>query len=530
MPPRSSRRGRAVVAAALFMAMLALGGWWAGRELVTEAPARPPSVSGARLFDQVTAMVAQRYVDSLGEQALYDKAVAGMLKELQDPYTAVLGEDRLRRLSEQMSGTYAGIGLQFDMRDGWPVVVEVIPGSPSERAGILAGDRIMRVGGESPERWTRDEVTRALRGPQGSTVKFTVERGGQPLPFALVRDKVHLTAIHRVALFPNGVGYVDVNVFSAQTASELSAAIDSVVRLGARALVLDLRGNPGGLLEQGVAVAELFLDEGETIVQLRGRPGAPPQQYTDSAPQRWPTMPLAVLVDRASASSSEIVAGALQDHDRALVVGVASYGKGSAQNVYPLANGGALRITVARWYTPLGRGIDRPPQTPAEDEAPTEEDVTGPDTIRPTFRTEAGRTVLGGGGITPDIVVGDTATPLAVQALARAMGRRLRDYRDALARQAQLARRSLRSPEDPVTPAMLDAVFADLTRRGVAPPRPVFDEAAPWISRSLGYEMIRVAYGADAEFQRRAKDDAMLGQALARLGTAKRPQDVFTPR
>jgi len=530
MPPRPPRRGRAAAAAGLFVALLGLGGWWAGRDLVVEAPVRPPSVSGARLFDQVTAMVAQRYVDSLDDQALYDKAVAGMLKELQDPYTAVLGEDRLRRLSEQMSGTYAGIGLQFDMRDGWPVVVEVIAGSPSERAGVLAGDRIIRVGGESPERWTRDEVTRALRGPSGSTARFTVERGGQQLPFALVRDKVHLTAIHRVALFPNGVGYVDVNVFSAQTASELSAAIDSVVRRGARSLVLDLRGNPGGLLEQGVAVAELFLDAGDAIVQLRGRPGAPPQLYTDSAPQRWPTMPLAVLVDRASASSSEIVAGALQDHDRALVVGVASYGKGSAQNVYPLTSGGALRITVARWYTPLGRGIDRPPETSADDEGQIEEDVTGPDTIRPTFRTEAGRTVLGGGGITPDIVVGDTATPVAVQALARGMGRHLREYRDALARQAQLARRSLRSPEDPVTPAMLDAVFADLTRRGVAPPRPVFDEAAPWISRSLGYEMTRVAYGADAEFQRRAKDDAMLGHALARLGTAKRPQDVFSPR
>jgi carboxyl-terminal processing protease len=410
------------------------------------------------------------------------------------------------------------------------MVVEVITGSPSERSGVLAGDRLIRIGSESPERWTRDEVTRALRGPPGSTVTFTVERGGQQLPFSMVRDRVHLTAIQRVALFPNGVGYVDVNVFSAQTATELGMAIDSVVRLGARALVMDLRGNPGGLLEQGVAVAELFLDAGQDIVQLRGRPGTPPQLFTDTVPQRWPTMPLAVLVDRASASSSEIVAGALQDHDRALIVGVTSYGKGSAQNVYPLTNGGALRLTVARWYTPLGRGIDRPPERSREDMGRTEDDVTGPDTIRPTFRTEAGRTVLGGGGITPDILVGDTATPVAVQALARAMGRHLRDYRDVLARQAQQVRRALRTPDDPVTPPMLDAVFADLSRRGVAPPRPVFDEAAPWVSRSLGYEMTRVAFGPEAEFQRRAKDDAVLGQALARLGAAKRPQDVFGAR
>lgn len=179
-----------------------------------------------------------------------------------------------------------------------------------------------------------------------------------------------------------------------------------------------------GLLEQGVAVAELFLDRGQNIVQLRGRPGTPSQSYTDSVPQRWPTLPLAVLLDRFERECVEIVAGALQDHDRAIVLGMTSFGKGSAQNVYPLSSGGALRLTIARWYTPLGRGINRAPAVDADGEPELDTGlVTLPDTVKPRYRTDAGRTVFGGGGITPDIVVGDTVLPIPVQALARAMGR-----------------------------------------------------------------------------------------------------------
>jgi carboxyl-terminal processing protease len=526
-PRAPRRRARAVFAAVVFVGLLSLGGWWAGRDLSAAAQPTKAPLGGARLFDQVVAAVAQKFVDSLDASAIYDKAVSGMLRELDDPYTTFLAEDRLRRLNEQISGTYAGVGLQVDIRDRWPIVIEPVLGGPSERAGVIAGDRIVQVGKESTRGWSRDETSRALRGPPGSTVTFTIERGDQRIGFTLVRDKVHLRAVQRVALLPNAVGYVDVNVFSAQTASELRTAVDSVVRLGARSLVLDLRGNPGGLLEQGVAVAELFLDRGQSIVQLRGRPGSPPQVYTDSQPQRWPTLPLAVLVDRASASASEIVAGALQDHDRAIVVGVTSFGKGSAQNVYPLSSGGALRLTIARWYTPMGRSINRPAPGNADDPADAEDGVSLPDTIRPRFRTDAGRTVFGGGGITPDVVVGDTVTPLPVQALARAMGRNLGAYRDALSRQGQMQRGVMRTPGDPVTPAMLDALYKDLVKREVAPPRAVFDSASPWIARTLGYELVRVTFGSDSEFLRRTQDDGVLQRASQILQSARTPRDVF---
>ena len=526
-PTASRRRSRAIAAAVLFVGLLSLGGWWSGRDLTAATRQAPAPLGGARLFDQVVAAVTQKYVDSLDGSVIYDKAVAGLLRELKDPYTSYLAEDRLRRLNEQISGTYAGVGLQIDIRDGWPVVIEPIVGGPSERAGVLVGDRLVLVGKESTEGWSRDETSKAMRGPPGSSVTFTVERGESRVNFTLLRDKVHLRAVQRAQLLQNGVGYVDVNVFSAQTAAELSAAVDSVVKLGARSLIMDLRGNPGGLLEQGVAVAELFLDRGQSIVQLRARPGSQPQVFTDSQPQRWPTLPLAVLVDRASASASEIVAGALQDHDRALVLGVTSFGKGSAQNVYPLSSGGALRLTIARWYTPVGRSINRPAPRDREAEIDDRADVL-PDTIRPRFRTDAGRTVFGGGGITPDVITGDTTTPLQVQSLARAMGKNAGAYRDALAKQAQAQKRTMNGPGDLVTPAMLDALYVALVGRGVAPPRPVFDSAAPWISRSLGYEMTRVAFGADADFLRRTQDDSVLQRAMALLQVARSPREVFS--
>lgn len=526
-PQHARRRSRAIAAGIAFMALLSLGGWWAGRDDAVGAPVVQAPLGGARLFDQVVAAVSQKFVDSLDGSVIYDKAVAGLLHELKDPYTTYLTDERLRRLNEQISGTYAGVGLQFDIRDSWPVVLEPIMGGPSERAGVLVGDRVVMIGKESTRGWSREETTKALRGAAGTSVLLTVERGDTRVQFTLVRDKVHLRAVQRVQLLPNGVGYVDVNVFSAQTVSELGAAVDSVVKLGARALVIDLRGNPGGLLEQGIAVAELFLDRGQSIVQLRGRPGSPPQSFTDSLPQRWPTLPLAVLVDRASASASEIVAGALQDHDRAIVLGVTTFGKGSAQNVYPLSSGGALRLTAARWYTPVGRSINRPAPRDRDDPPADSADVSLPDTIRPRFRTDAGRTVFGGGGITPDVIVGDTTTPLQVQSLARAMGKNAAAYRDAVARQAAAQQRLMKSPGDPVTPAMLDALFADLVRRGVAPPRAVFDSASPWISRSLGYEMTRLAFGAEADFMRHMTDDSALQRATELLQGARTPREVF---
>ena len=207
----------------------------------------------------------------------------------------------------------------------------------------------------------------------------------------------------------DGVGYLDLRAFSDSAAPELRAAIDSLRGAGMKSLLLDLRGDPGGLLDQGVGVSELFLDPGQDIVSMRGRTASVTRDYRDKSPQPWPSLILGVLVDSGSASASEIVAGALQDHDRAVVIGTTTYGKGSAQTVFDVPGGG-LKLTIAKWFTPSGRSINRSPVDP--DSAKTQ-------AAQPRFKTDEGRVVAGGGGIRPDIIVSDSAASIGAIALTR---------------------------------------------------------------------------------------------------------------
>ena len=238
----------------------------------------------------------------------------------------------------------------------------------------------------------------------------------------LTRAKLDVNPVQHAVLLPDRIGYVGFTVVGTDAARELSRAVDSLRSAGARALVLDLRGDLGGLLDQGVEVADLFLNPGQRIISTRGRSAEESQTYSDSEPQKYSGMPLVVLTDSGTASASEIVAGALQDHDRALVVGTTTDGRGSAQRVFPLDEG-ALELTTARWYTPSGRSIDRPPPPVDEHDAGL---VTSPDSAapRPKFSTDAGRTVLGGGGIVPDVVVATSVTNRGDSSARRTMPRR----------------------------------------------------------------------------------------------------------
>jgi carboxyl-terminal processing protease len=525
-------RPRTIAASLLFGAALGVGGWWLRQvPLAAEpvlAPVGEPSV-GPRLFEQVQQLIATRYVDSIPLDSLYRKAIAGLVDELEDPYSAFLPERRVERLTEQMNGNYAGVGMQLALRDGWITVIEPLPGAPADRAGVLAGDRVVAIAGEATRGLSNDDAIRLLRGVPGSAVAVTLDRLGiGRVEVRLTRESVTRRAVPRAVMLHDRVGYVDVNLFNQNTVTELEQAVDSLVRrAGATALLLDLRGNPGGLLEQGVSVAELFLDPPQRIVELRGRPGTAAGTLADRGAQRWPQLALAVLVDGNSASASEIVAGALQDHDRAIVVGRTSFGKGSAQSVFPMTIGGALRLTTARWYTPLGRSIS-PRRDTADPDAPARPRMPD-DSLRPRFTTPAGRTVHGGGGIVPDVVAGDTATPLLVQAFVRELGEQVPAYRAAMERLAVALRQrqAFRDPLQPVTREMVEALWRDLEQRRLPVTRRSFDAAAPWIARALGYELARVTFGADAEFRRRAQHDPVIARALRLLDGAASPRDPF---
>lgn len=515
-------KGRGVLLATVLGTAAVSGGWLIGKGLQDDTP----DYSGARLFDTVASYVRNSYVEAIPDSLIFEHAMRGMLRELRDPYTLYLSPERLRRLTERTTGNYQGIGAQIQRRDEWPMIIAPFPGSPAERAGLRTGDRVVRVDGDSTYGWTVEETVRALRGEPGTEVKLIIERPGVTgrLSLSLTRGGVHRRAVTRPMLLGDGVGYVDVNIFNDSTALELVQAIDSLVGAGLRSLIVDLRGNPGGVLAQGVGVADLFLDRGQSIVRMRGRAPDANREVVDSSAQRWGSVPMVVLVDGGSASASEIVAGALQDHDRAVVLGRRTFGKGSAQGVFGTSSGGAVKITTARWYTPSGRSIDRPRRT---DDA-----ATGADTMpTPVFRSDGGRLVPGGGGIVPDVAAGDTALSPAEQALEIALGNRAFEFRDAMAAVAVrlMERGEVRSREFVVTPAMTEDLWRTMRARGLAVPRKVFDDASPLVESLLGREIARYVFGAQEEAIRAIRDDRVV-QAAVRLMSGVRSQRELLER
>ena len=511
-------RSRAAIAAAVLFVAMASGGWLLGKGLVL--PSARGGARGQRLLDEVIQRVRRNYVDSLTTADLFERTLTGLLDELGDPNTVYLDSARLARLTEATTGVYTGLGIRFDGRDGWPMVLASIAGTPAHDAGLVSGDRITKIDGRSTRGWTDDETRAAMRGEVGATAVLEIERPGRLRSFTvrIVRGEIHRAAVRRQALLDGGVGYVDLKAFSDSTERELARAVDSLQRAGMRSLVLDLRNNPGGLLTQGVAVAELFLDSADVVVSMRGRGPGGDRTYRAMAAQRWPLLPMVVLVDHVTASASEIVAGALQDHDRALVMGYSTYGKGSAQAVFEAGRGG-LKLTTARWFTPSGRSIDR------AGAAVREEGTTEP----LTYRTDAGREVFGGGGILPDVEEPETPPTAGELALQARLGSRITEFRDVLTTYATTPaiRAAVATPFTPVTPAMLDGAWQAVRDRGFEIDRATFDGASRLVATFLGREMVRVALGNVAEVRRSLSEDALVQAAATRLRAARRPQDVF---
>ena len=518
--PSASTRSRTLVVAGTMLGAVVTGGWLLQRGAHTGTFT---AYEGARLFESVFRRVQSDFVDTLADSALYQKSVEGMLYELRDPYSTFLPPDRFARLNESTSGNYAGLGVEVDLRDGWLVVVAPLPGSPAERAGIQPGDRIIEIGGRSTKGWTNEEASRVLRGKLGTMVTLKLERPGitAPLELRLERTTIHQSAVRRTAILGDGIGYIDLKAFSDSTANELTTAINSLLGRGMKTLVLDIRTNPGGLLTQGVRVTDLFLNPGQKIVSMRGRVPDSNREYADTAKQNWPQMPLMVLVDGRSASASEIVAGALQDHDRAVIIGQPTYGKGSAQSVIPFGDQGGLKITTARWFTPVGRSITKM--------RPSDEDDEPAPVKKERFRTDAGRIVYGGGGITPDVLAGDTAAPTAETDFLHALGAQTGHFRDAITDYALYlkANHVITTPDFVVTPAMREEVWTRMRARGIDIPRNVFDEAHALVERQLSFEIARYVFGSDAEFRRRAAQDKILQKALELARGARSEQDLL---
>lgn len=491
--------------------------------------------AGPAIFTDVFELVRQNYVDTLAADSLYRKAAAGMVAELHDPYSEVMERDDYRQITEQTSGNYGGLGMQIDVRGGWITVVAPLPGTPAERAGIESGDQVVDVDGKSTQGLTSDEALKVLRGQPGTKVEIKVRRPGIPalMPFALTRETIHNRSVQPGILFPGDIGYVALTPVSETSAQELRDEIVALRRRGMKGLVFDLRGNPGGLLTQGIAVSDLFLDPGQTIVSTKGRMANMNQSFADEAKQEWPELPVVVLVNEWSASAAEIIAGALQDNDRAVVIGTTTFGKGLVQTLFPLGRDRALKLTTARWYTPSGRTIQRSAKDETEQVQQATDEAAGRDSARrelPTFRTAGGRTVRGGGGIVPDRVVRADSVTDVEKTFVKALGGNVAIYRDALVATALelKEKRSVTTEAFEVTEAMRALVLARLKAKGVELTPAEIAAGTQLLTEQIGYETARYVFGRQAETRRRAQFDPQMRAALDLLQGAPTPKQLFT--
>jgi carboxyl-terminal processing protease len=492
-----------------------------------------------RLLEEVVDHVSSRFVDPVERSNLYDAAIEGVLRDLDDPNTAFLrAEDYENLRIRTLEGDYGGVGLEITERNGLVTVVTPLPGSPGTRAGVRAGDQIIEVDGENAEEWSVDEAVERLRGRPGTEVDVQVRRPGvdAPIPFTITRAVIEMSSVPFTVEVADGIGYVPLQIVNDHSSVEIRDAIASLQEQGLEGLILDLRGNPGGVLDEGIAISDLFLDPGSAIVETRGRAAGQNETFSANRPQAYPDLPIVVLVDERSASASEIVAGALQDHDRALVLGATSYGKGSVQTLYQLHGGNVLKLTTARWFTPSGRSIQMEDEarerralraTIALDGSPVERSV---DEDRPSFTSFGGRVLYGGGGISPDVVVvPDTLTTEESEAV-RTIYRGAGTFNVALFDHAvrYLQDHPSLQPGFQLSDAELDAFYGSLVEQGLEVDREVFDRAGRYIRYHLGREIALQKWGEEGQFRRIMPYDTQLNSALELLGDVDSPRELFT--
>jgi carboxyl-terminal processing protease len=358
---------------------------------------------GVHTFSEVFSVVQQNYAEPVNpDKAIYNGAIPGMLRAL-DPHSNFFDPKSFSLLREEQKGKYYGVGMQVGPRNNKVIVIAPFAGTPAYRAGIHPGDIIIAVDGKATDNMSTSEVADMLKGPKGTPVRITILREGteKPLVFNVVRDEIPRYSVDLHFLIRPGIGYMHVSGFQETTEHEVQQALDEMGDI--KGLVLDLRQNPGGLLNEGVEVADKFLKKGQVIVSHHGR-SSPERTYRAAHGNGGKDYPIVVLVNRGTASAAEIVAGAIQDHDRGLILGETTFGKGLVQTVFPLDENTGLALTTAKYYTPSGRLIQRDYtgvslydyyyNHNSDKDSPANKEVK---------LTDSGRTVYGGGGITPDV-------------------------------------------------------------------------------------------------------------------------------
>lgn len=400
------RRTWRIAAIFLFTTALLLGGLLGDRLLAYTDETR----DSLKLYTELLTVAHEQYGADVTYKDLVFNSVNGMLRTL-DPHTSFLSPEAYDNMREKQQTSFYGLGILVGVRDGQLTVISPLEGTPAQRMGIQAGDVISTIEGEATETMSLDDAVGKLKGPKGTKVKITVSRRGleKPIEMAVTRAEIPQTTVRQSYMLDKDTGYVQLTEFARGSSKEIADALEKLNRSGMKQLVLDLRNNGGGLLDQAIEIAQQFLPEDSTIVETKGRTRDSFQSYRASSKYPPLDVPVVVLVNEGTASASEILSGALQDHDRALVVGQPSWGKGLVQTVYNLSYGAGLALTTAKYYTPSGRLIQRDYSsffdyyTHADAGSP---EITGKTVDeKDIFHTDLGRKVYGGGGITPDVLV-----------------------------------------------------------------------------------------------------------------------------
>jgi carboxyl-terminal processing protease len=458
-----------------------------------------------------------------------------MLQTL-DPHSSFMDPKSFQQMRERQEGRYYGLGISIGVIDGDITISSVFEGSPAHRAGLRRGDVIAKIEGEDAKGWTTEDAVKLLRGPKQSSVAISVRRAGydELIGLSVIRDEVHIPTVPAAVMIDATTGYLKLTDFGENTDQELGQALGNLKRQGMRRLIFDLRGNPGGALDQAIRVSNRFLPKGDLIVYTRGRVPNSDQDYRATEQSDYLDLPMITLVNRSSASASEIVSGALQDHDRSLIVGETTFGKALVQSVYRIADGAGAAITTARYYTPSGRMIQRP-WDGTFDEYLTytlrEQDPNKEHRAEDLKYTDAGRSVYGGGGVEPDRRFDGPVDGFNPSRFARAIaGRNLFSiYAQRFTRQGDTqvqpgSSRPLRElgPDFEVTDVMLEE-FKQLVRDSPVP----FDEAAwtadlNFITAMIHREIDVDLFGVAAAYKNLAHRDPQLQYALSLFPEAQR--------
>jgi carboxyl-terminal processing protease len=517
------RPSRAIFYLVLVLTISAMAGGLFGGQVRATTKGEEDWDTAVKHFSTVLGLVEDNYASDVDSDKAVYGAIDGMLRTL-DPHSKFFDPKAFNSLREDQRGKYYGLGITVTVRFGKVTVVsQPFAGSPAEKVGLRVGDVISQVNGESTNGMDLNEVVSKLKGPRGTPVKIKVMRPGvdEPMEMSPVRDEIAKYTINSVFMVRPHVGYIKLESFAETTGQELR---DSLKKLrdesrksdgkDLEGIVFDLRGNPGGLLQEAIEVCETFLQKGQLIVETRGRTRGSNKQYASQKLNSDNTFPLVVLINPSSASASEIVSGALQDHDRALIVGQTSFGKGLVQSVYPLSKNAGLALTTQKWYTPSGRLIQRDYSQISqfdyynhrESAPPKKDDI---------HKSDIGRIVYGGGGITPDYIVEEPKINDFQTTLAAKYGV-FTFVRDYLAKNPPVDEASFQ-----VSDAMLEQFKQHITKRGIDFSEKDFNDNRDYVKRAIKYEIYYDKFGVADAGRVLLEGDPQLNKALELIPEAK---------